>query len=56
MTEMNGSLTEGLKELNIEYNDEKLEKIATFYEMIIEKNKVMNLTRITYRQDFITKH
>ena len=28
MTEMNGSLTEGLKELNIEYNDEKLEKIV----------------------------
>ena len=56
MTEMNGSLTEGLKELNIEYDDEKLEKIATFYEMIIEKNKVMNLTRITDKDDFIVKH
>ena len=49
-------LTEGLKELNISYNDEQINLVDRFYEMIIEKNKVMNLTRITGKNEFIEKH
>ena len=44
---MRDTLIKGLNELNISYSDVQLDKIDTFYRMIIEKNKVMNLTRIT---------
>lgn len=49
-------LTDGLRELNISYKDEQIDQVNRFYDMIIEKNKVMNLTRITDKREFIEKH
>ncbi len=52
----NDILKNGLDILNIEYNDFQLKQTDSFYEMLIEKNKVMNLTRITGKEDFYIKH
>ena len=41
---------------NIELNDKQLEKLKMFYEDVIEKNKVLNLTAITEENDFYIKH
>ena len=53
---MSKILKSGLEKLNILYSDEQLELIDNFYEILVEKNKVMNLTRITDREDFYVKH
>ena len=53
---MRETLINGLNKLNISYSDEQLDMIDNFYEMLVEKNKVMNLTRITDREDFYVKH
>lgn len=44
------------KELNIDITDEMLSQFQTYYEMLIEKNKVMNLTAITEKEEVIIKH
>ena len=36
-----------LEKLNIHLNEKKLTQFQTYYEMLIETNKVMNLTAIT---------
>lgn len=40
----------------IEYTKEQLEKLETFYEKVIETNKLYNLTAITQKEDFAVKH
>ena len=48
-----------LSESNIFDNllsDEKKEKLYRFYEILVEKNKVMNLTSITELREFTFKH
>jgi len=48
-----------MKELSggkLELSDKQLEQFERYYEMLIETNKVMNLTAITEREDVITKH
>lgn len=49
-------LYNGLDSLGIQYNDDKIDKLVSFYEMVVEKNKVMNLTGITDFDEFIDKH
>ena len=49
-------LTDGLKKLDISYNDIQIDLVNRFYEMLIERNKVMNLTRITDKKEFYEKH
>ena len=46
----------GTRELNITLSQRQLEQFFKYYEMLIEKNKVMNLTAITELSDVITKH
>ena len=56
---MNYDLTKfkhGLKELNISLTDQQIEQFLQYYEMLIEKNKVMNLTGITEFEEVIQKH
>lgn len=56
---LNSNLTNlynGLDYLGISYNDNQISKICTFFEMVISKNKVMNLTSIIKFDDFIDKH
>lgn len=43
-------------QFNIELSDMQLEQFQTYYEMLVETNKVMNLTAITELDEVITKH
>ena len=49
-------LSEKVLKLNIELTDLQLEQFQTYYEMLVETNKVMILTAITEIEDVITKH
>ena len=49
-------LTASAAELGITINDPQVSQLYTYYEMLIEKNKVMNLTAITEEDEVITKH
>ena len=49
-------LRETLERLPLEINDEMCEKLLLFYSMLIEKNKVMNLTAITQYEEVLEKH
>jgi len=40
----------------VELTDRQLEQFEIYYEMLVEKNKVMNLTAITDREEVILKH
>lgn len=42
--------------LGIELTDNEINQLYRFYEMLVEKNKVMNLTAITEEHDVIVKH
>ena len=46
----------GLDELNIELSDIQLQQFLDYYELLVEKNKVMNLTAITEFDEVIEKH
>ena len=46
----------GLKKLGLECSGKQINQFLTFYEMLIEKNKVMNLTAITEFEDVVEKH
>lgn len=43
-------------ELEIALNGGQLEQFFRYYELLVERNKVMNLTAITEEQDVVTKH
>ena len=45
-----------LEQIYVVINDKQKEQFNRFYEMLIEKNKVMNLTAITEYDEVILKH
>lgn len=45
-----------LNELNIEVNEEKLNKLEKFYELLIDWNNKINLTRIVEKEEVYLKH
>ena len=45
-----------LKDLSIEINDNQLNQLETYYNMLIEYNLHTNLTRITEKEDVYLKH
>lgn len=47
---------EELKKINIDITDKQLNQLNTYYEMLIEYNKVMNLTGITEKNEVYLKH
>lgn len=47
---------EELKILNIELTEKQLEQLNRYYELLVEYNKVMNLTGITDKDDVYLKH
>ena len=49
-------LYEVVKKIDIELNDHQLEQFQRYYELLVEWNKVMNLTAITEKEDVIIKH
>ena len=50
------TLENGCQELGIQLNGQQKEQFIKFYEYLIEKNKVMNLTGITDFEEVLTKH
>ena len=50
------SLEKGCKELGIELSEQQVEQFLKFYELLVEWNKVMNLTGITEYEEVISKH
>ena len=46
----------GLEELQIELSDNQIQQFIRYYEMLVEKNKVMNLTAITEFDEVVCKH
>ena len=49
-------LFEGMHKIGVELNPVQYKQFNQYYEMMIEKNKVMNLTAITEYEDVIMKH
>ena len=49
-------LEEGCKELGIALDEIQKKQFTDFYEYLVEKNKVMNLTGITEFQEVLVKH
>ena len=49
-------LTRSLDELEIEWSDEKIDKFNTYYELLVEWNKKINLTAMTEYNDVVLKH
>ena len=50
------SFEKGLEQLSITLSGEQKQQFLTYYEYLVEKNKVMNLTAITQYEEVITKH
>ncbi len=56
---MNYDLTKlyrGLEQLHLSLSEQQIEQLLTYYQMLIEKNKVMNLTAITSYEEVVEKH
>lgn len=49
-------LYRGLKELHLDITKEQEEQFVKYYELLIKKNKVMNLTSITDFNEVLVKH
>lgn len=49
-------LEDSLKKLNISIDEDQKSKFSKYYSLLLEKNKVMNLTRITDEEEIIIKH
>ena len=49
-------LYEVVKKIDIELSDHLLEQFQKYYELLVEWNKVMNLTGITEFEEVLTKH
>lgn len=49
-------LKEGCKKIGIELNDTQINQFLRYYEFLVEKNKVMNLTGITEYEEVVQKH
>ena len=47
---------EEAKKINITFTEKQLEQFRIYYEMLVEKNKVMNLTGITEWDEVLEKH
>ena len=46
----------GCEKLNIDITEDTADKLIRYYEIMIERNKSVNLTRITEQKDVVTKH
>lgn len=49
-------LINGLKSFGLDVSDKQIMQFERYYEMLVEKNKVMNLTAITEYDDVMLKH
>ena len=49
-------MEEGVKTLGLQLSEKQLEQFYDYFQFLVEKNKVMNLTAITEEDAVITKH
>ena len=56
MLEQKEYLKTALQEFHITLQDKQLDQLLTFYDLLVEKNKVMNLTAITEFEEVVFKH
>lgn len=49
-------INKACSELGVDIDDGAISKLYRYYTMVVEKNKVMNLTAITEEDEFIVKH
>ena len=56
MVKSTEKFVKGLKVLNISLSKEQIDLFLQYYEQLIEKNKVMNLTAITDYEEVVKKH
>jgi len=49
-------LVNKFKEINIDLSDKQVEQFEKYFELLVEWNKVMNLTAITEKSEVIIKH
>ena len=49
-------LVEKMNGIHVKLNDRQLQQFHRFYEMLVEWNKVMNLTGITEYDEIVEKH
>ena len=56
MTEFQKILADSAKQAGFELTDLQLQQFDKYYEMLVETNKVMNLTALTEPQDVAVKH
>lgn len=49
-------IKEFVNDIGLEISDKQLEQFNMYYEMLVEKNKVMNLTAITEKDEVVIKH
>ena len=47
---------EEVNEISIDLTEKQLEQFRIYYDMLVEKNKVMNLTGITEWEEVLEKH
>ena len=52
----NDPLRDSLDKLKIQYNDKQIEQFRSYYELLTEWNKKINLTAITGYEDVVRKH
>lgn len=50
------TLEKGCEGLSLSLTEEQKDALFRYYEMVVEKNKVMNLTAITEEAEFVEKH
>ena len=53
---MSNVLTKKVKELSIVLNDKQIQQFEQYYNILVEWNKVMNLTAITEYEELVEKH
>ncbi len=53
---MKESIKKGALDLNIDINDATADALVSYHNILIERNKVVNLTRITEPHDVVSKH
>ena len=56
LEESKSKLEEGCRKFDIDLSNDQISKFFEFYDMLIEYNKIMNLTSITEINDVIDKH
>lgn len=50
------TLVNGLEKFHVKLSEKQLGQLVKYYDMLVEKNKVMNLTAITEWEEVVVKH